>query len=262
MGHQRPNYVPPSTNWNGVVDAFLTGNGLAVSDLPNIAATTLGAAEKAIADVNDDTGVCYAFYLLTQVAIASRSDNWLGSLRQVGIHLRSDSTLFDLTSEVQYAIDDHIAAKGRPTDISEMAQSAAGEALASLAGDKSTTLFGSTGDELRYAVKSLSTTSGFSDLGQRFFGSFVSRFLNFYLARITARHVGSSRLPTIADTSAFSDALNEHCHQSARITRDFCGKWYSKTEYEGGINPLKTSQFMAIAVRKLSRELKKQSSEL
>jgi hypothetical protein len=40
--------------------------------------------------------------------------------------------------------------------------------------------------------------------------------------------------------------------------RDFCGQWYSKTEYMEGINPENTSRFMAIALRKLSRQLAKQ----
>lgn len=143
-----------------------------------------------------------------------------------------------------------------------MAQKAAGEAIASLAGDNAVTLFGKGREELRSAIKDLSTTKGFSELGQTFFGRFASQFLNFYLSRVTARELGSDRIPNVSELREFNDALKTHCLQSARIAKDFCRQWYSKTEYTEGINSENTSRFMAIALRKLSREFSKQRAEL
>src|SRR2546429_186006 len=79
---------------------------------------------------------------------------------------------------------------GGPTDVSEMAQQAAGEAVAELVAPRAANLFGSGQAELQEAVRTLSTKVGFSDLGQRFFGHFTSHFLNFYLSRVTAGQVG------------------------------------------------------------------------
>jgi len=262
MGHQTAGGVPKTQKWDAVVAELVGGSGFARDDVGQIAARTLDAAGPALEKAVDDPGLRYTFYLLTQMVLAARQGDWQTHLADVGIHLQENSSIFDLTGQVQYAVDDYLLVHGQPSDISEMAQQAAGEALAGLAKDNSVTLFGAGGAELHTAIRDLSTSKGFSRLGQVFFGRFTERFLNFYLSRITAREVGSSRLPSVSDVSRFNDALQTHCEQSARIVRDFCGQWYSKTEYLEGIDLRNTSRFMAIALRKLSRELAKQRAEL
>jgi hypothetical protein len=123
-------------------------------------------------------------------------------------------------------------------------------------------LFGGSSDDVRNAIRSLSTKKGFGDLGQRFFGRFVARFLNFYLSRVTAASLGSPRLRDLGDVAQFNDALRLHCDQSARIVRDFCGEWFSKTVYREGIDLKNTSRFLAVAFKKLRGELDRQGSEL
>src|SRR5439155_20187418 len=108
----------------------------------------------------------------------------------------------------------------------------------------------------------LSTKVGFARLGQRFFGCFMMRFLNFYVSRITASQVGGERLQQLGDLTQFNDALRTHCQQSARIVHDFCGEWYSKTEFQQGIDLNNTSGFMAVALRKLQAELKRQREDI
>ena len=143
-----------------------------------------------------------------------------------------------------------------------MAQQSVGEALMSLADTRTANLFGGSNDEVRKAIRTLSTQKGFGELGQRLFGCFVARFLNFYLSRATATALGGPRLPDLADIAEFNEALRTHCDQSARIVRDFCGEWYSKTAYQEGIDLENASRFLAIAVRKLSSELEQQGGEV
>ena len=170
--------------------------------------------------------------------------------------------MFDLTSEIQAAIDRHVSRSfSGATDLSEMAQQSVGEALMSLTEERTADLFGGGSNDVRKAVRTLSTKKGFGELGQRFFGRFVGRFLNFYLSRATAAALGGPRLPELADVAEFNRALLTHCDQTARIVRDFCGQWYSKTAYEEGINPENASRFLAVAVRKLRSELEQQGSE-
>jgi len=262
MGHQRLNGIPKTQKWDAVVARLLEGSGLAREDIGEIAALTLDAAGPALEKAIDDLGLMHTFFLLTQIALASRQDDWQVRLAEAGIHITKDASVFDLSAGLQLAVDDYVSVHGQATDISEMAQQAAGEALASLAADNSVTLFGSGGAELQSAIRGLSTRMGFSRLGQRFFGRFAARFLNFYLSRITARELGGSRITNVVEVSRFNDALRAHCEQSARIARDFCGQWYSKTEYTEGITASNSTRFMAIALRKLSRELAKQRAEL
>jgi hypothetical protein len=95
-------------------------------------------------------------------------------------------------------------------------------------------------------------------LGQQFFARFVARFLNFHLSRATAAGLGAPRLQNLGDIGEFNEALAIHCEESARIVRDFCGDWYSKTEYEQGIDLANSSRFLAVAVKKLRSELQHQ----
>ena len=267
MGHTRLGKLPKSQKWQDLVSRIagssVTGAVFgAASYVEAIAADTLEASRQGLENAKHDSGVRHAFYLLTQVALASRSTNWEEALARHDIHLTSDSTVFDLTSEIQAAIDKHVSGSfPGATDLSEMAQQSVSEALMSLTEAHTAGLFSGGSDDVRKAVRSLSTKKGFGELGQRFFGRFIARFLNFYLSRATAAALGGPRLPDLANIVEFNEALRTHCEQSARIVRDFCGEWYSKTAYEEGINPENASRFLAVAVRKLSSELEQQGSE-
>lgn len=265
MGHTRLGSVPKTQSWEAVVAAIAEVPAHEpeqlvppLVDVDAVARQCLLAAEAGLEHAKGDAGLQYAFYLLTQITLAAREPDWRQRLQRVGIDLPENATTLDLTVSFQTAIDDHIAAKGRRTDVSEMAQQAAGEALASLAGPRSVTLFGQGRSELLAALRELSTRKGFARLGQRFFGGFMSRFLNFYLSRVTAGNLGGDRFPQIGDLAQFNDALRLHCEQSARIVRDYCGSWYSKTEFQEGINPENTAAFTAVALKKLGSELKQQ----
>src|SRR5450432_2246273 len=90
----------------------------AASYVEAIAAQTLDASRVGLDNAKRDSGVLYAFYLLTQVTLASRNKNWEEILALHGIRLASDSTVFDLTSEIQAAIDRHVnESLSGPTDL-------------------------------------------------------------------------------------------------------------------------------------------------
>ncbi len=264
MGHQRLGDIPKSRKWSAVVAAVAGegagsgGPGGLAEAVSEIADLTLDAAQAGLQRAIDDPGLRFTFYLLTQVVLAAREPDWMDRLAQANIHLSEDSSLFDFTTQVQDAVDHYLASHGPPTDVSEMAQQAAGQAIAELAGPNAKTLFGSGATELRDALHQLSTKAGFARLGQRFFGCFMSRFLNFYLSRVTAGQVNGARLGQVGELSHFNEALGHHCNQSARIVHDYCGDWYSKTEFQHGIDPENTSRFMAVALNKLQAELEKQ----
>ncbi len=270
MGHIRLGEVPKTRKWREIVER-VAGNALSLTDDPSmafasissIAAQTLDAVEKGLDNAVNDGGVRYTFYLLTQVAIASRAADWEHALAKYEIHLSDDSTVFDFTAQVQDAIDRYVSrSSSGATDLSEIAQQSAGEAIASLTALRAANIFGEQGSDLRDAIRSLSTKKGFGELGQRFFGRFVARFLNFYLSRVTAASIGTTNLQDLGDVAEFNAALRVHCDQSARIVRDFCGQWYAKAQYEKGINLHNISGFLAVAIKKLRSELALQRADL
>ncbi len=269
LGHTRLGPLPKSKSWSQVVES-LTGSGSrhyaassSASRINIIAAETLRAAKATLARASYDPGVRYTFFLLTQIVLASRDRDWRRELNRHGISLTDQASIFDLTAGVQGAIDRHISGTALgATDLSEMAQQAAGAALTSLLAAETPSVFGdSESQDLKKALRSLSTKKGFGQLGQKFFAHFVARFLNFHLSRATAAGLGTPRLQNLGSIGEFNDALTTHCEESARIVRDFCGDWYSKTEYEQGIDLANSGRFLAIAVRKLKSELQHQGSD-
>ena len=268
MGHTRLGTLPKSVKWRKVV-AAVTGTAegenrsrfdgvLLPEEVAHIAQQTIEAAKRGLIAADDDIGLRYTFYLLTQLVLAARQDNWQERMEAHGLNLPHDATPMDLTAEVQGAIDEYLTERGATSDWSEMAQQAAGEALLILTASKANTLFGV---NLQPAVRPLSTTAGFSDLGQQFFARFMYRFLNFYLCRVTAGYTGGEKLVGMGELNRFNATLEQHCVESAKIVHDFCGSWYSKTNFEQGIDMENTSRFIHVALTKLRRELTKQGAE-
>src|SRR5438034_1886359 len=162
MGHTRLGAIPKTRKWNELIEQVaglgLTGNVTAAASIDAIAAQTLDAAQKGLDKAAEDAGVCYTFYLITQVALASRTTDWEGALGEHGIRLSHVSSVFDSTSEVQDAIDRYISQNpSGATDLSEIAQQSAGEAISSLAGSRTASLFGGSSADVQKAIRSLST---------------------------------------------------------------------------------------------------------
>lgn len=269
MGHTRLGEIPKTRKWRTVVAMFSSAElaevGLEAAskspDVRRIASASLEAAQTGLRNVAKDRGLQFTFYLLTQLVLSARHDDWQQGIAPFGITLAADASIFDLTVEMQAAVDDYLMRFSFPTDVSEIAQRAAGEAILTLAGPESVTLFGSGRNELQRSVRKFSTKGGFSELGQHFFSNFLARYLNFFLSRITAGEIESGSFRQIEEISSFNDELKNHCYQSAQIVHDFCGEWYSKTEFKEGISLENTSRFMAVALRKLRSELNKQEAE-
>lgn len=271
MGHQRVGRIPKTKKWISVVDKIIGGGGAsgsgssgrsAVPSIADIARDILVAAEDGLLEVKNDPGFRCTVYLLTQIVLAARQEDWQTGLGTLGINLEADATLFDLTSEIHRVIEEYRRKHKGSVTVGEMAQQAAGEALSFLAKDNAITLFGSGRDELQQAVKQLSTKAGFCDLGQRFFGNFTARFLDFYASKIIPKQAGQPGFQTAGDFNDFKQSLFDHCHQSAKIVHDFCGQWYSKTEWEKGIDLNNTSGLVAHAIDKMRNELKMQREDV
>lgn len=261
MGHTRLGPIPKTSKWTEVVSLFIQTEDkeqayISPSDIKVIAQQAINAAEGGIEKAIKDDGLIFSFYLLTQIALAARYADWQERLSRQGIQLSHDATVLELSAEVQNAIDDFLLKKTRSTDISEMAQQTLGETLTKATGQKTLSLFRGDTNELQSALRQFSTREGFAELGRTFFSGFIFRFLNFFLSRVTAASLGRLKVRSVAQISEFNNALRRHCYQSALLVRDFCGEWFSKTEYQEGINFDNTSRFVAVALKKIQAEIK------
>jgi len=229
---------------------------LSKDEVAQIAGLALRASERGLEQAVSDTGLVYSFYLLAQLALTGRRDDWQAHLAKFGIRLSQTDTLIDLTSQLHSSVDNYLSDRGHHSDVSEICQRALGESVTSSLGDDVITLFGEGKGETVEAVRQLGTKNKFAELGQMFFGAFMTRYLNFYLSRVTAQQSNG-----IASQSSFNQALHIHCQQSARIVHDFCGQWFSKTEFEQGIDLENSARFVAVAMKKLRSELEAQRRE-
>lgn len=263
MSHQRLGIIPDNEEWDKLVDRLHTCKGLAHEDIAPIVALALDAISPMLDEASNDVGLCYIFFILTQIAYASETADWQTYLATYNINLCSNSSIFDLTSQLQFAINKYTNDNDYcATDISELGQRAAGEALASLSLYTSMDLFNNDGVSLKIAVNYLSTPEGFSKLGQVFFGRFMEKFLYLYLNQLTTQEIVSRWIPGISEVICFNDALMTHCEQSARVVRNLCEQWYSETEYLKCIDIREASHFISIALKSLQDELANRGVEL
>jgi hypothetical protein len=255
MGHIRLGTLPKTQKWNQVV-SLIASRG----DVEEIAAASADAAEHGLEQAAQDEGLAHAFWLLTQIPQAARQSNFSERLWELGFTgLSSKPTLFEIVAAFTRAVDGHVRDRGKRTDLGEMAQHAAAETLASLAGRELPSLFGPTPTEVQQALAKLGTSDRFSIVARDFFSRLTSRSLGYFLSRELSKHVGpSKRFAAIGDHSDFNAALDLHCREASRIIKEFSGGWYGKTlQQEKQISRDDARTFAHVAFKKLRAELRK-----
>jgi hypothetical protein len=254
MGHTRLGELPATRNWRQVV-SLLDGGG----DTAQIALATADAAERGLALADSDEGLAYSFFLLTQVPLAAKSDDFAAALKDLGVSVSGDPSLFDLAGGIAEAVAVHARQTGRKTDIGEMARLAAVESLVAVCRRRPKDLFLSETEDVRRTLAEHATPTRFSTLAHEYFSRFLGRFLTYHLSRELSMHVGPGRrrFKSIPEHNEFKNALELHCRQTAKIVQTFAGGWHSKTNYESGITLRKAGNFVHVALSKMIAELEK-----
>lgn len=252
MGHQHLGILPRSKNWQRVIEEIRAG-----ADVATIAASTSEAAERSMIDAGSDEGVRHAFFLLTQLPLAARSDDFSTTLANLGVNVNRDPTLVEITTALMAAIDRHVALSKTGSDYGEMAQLSATEAFYSVVARELPGLLEPEPRELMGAIARFGTVKQFAILAREFFSRLTQRHLEYYLTRELSSHVGAGQsFATIRQHKAFNEALELHCRETSRIIQEFSGEWFSKQNYEGGIDLGKAGRFVHVAARKIRDELR------
>jgi hypothetical protein len=253
MGHIRLGRLPRTRKWQQVVD--LIGGG---ASTPPIAAVTLDAAKRGLANASKDPALVYSLYLLTQIPQCARTDDFGAALRALRLDVSNTASLPEIIGAFTEAVDAYVGKTGGRTDLGEMAQMAAAETLARLVDVKSQNLFGITPEVVQHSFSQLATKKQFSILARTFFARLTERFLGYFLSRELPNHVGAERrFQNLDAKQEFERALQHHCWQASLIVEEYSGGWYSKQNYQGGISEGKARQFVGYAMKKLRDELQK-----
>jgi hypothetical protein len=255
MGHIRLGTLPKTQKWNQVVSLITAG-----ADVERIAAASADAAEHGLELASRDEGLAYAFWLLTQIPLAARRSNFSERLWELGLNVSSSRpTLLEIVAAFTSAVDRYVHKQGKRSDLGEMAQLAASETLASLAGRELPSLFGPTAEDVQQALAKLGTSDRFSIVARDFFSRLTSRSLGYFLSRELSKHVGpNKRFAAVGDHSDFNAALDLHCREASRIIKELSGGWYGRTlQQERQITKDDARKFAHVAFKKLRAELRK-----
>ena len=253
MGHIRLQSLPRTRKWIQVLDLIGGGAGT-----PEVAAATMDASQGGLAKAAKDPGLVHTVWLLTQVPLAARGENFVADLRRLGLEVSDSPGLLEVVGAFTGAVDTYLGHRGGRTDLAEMSQMAAAETLTALAAPQTTNLFGTTSADVQRAFRSFSTTKQFSTLAKEFFSRLSKKYLTYFLSRELSNYVsGDGRFKSINEHAEFNEALDLHCRQAARIIEEFYGGWFSKTHFEEGITPDKAAGFVHVALKKLRAELAK-----
>jgi hypothetical protein len=252
MGHQRLGSIPGSRKWRHVVELISGG-----ADVGEVAGAASAAAERSLMAAAGDPAVRNSFFLLTQIPLAARKERLVPALRELGLKLSDRPSLVEIVAALADAVDRDARPKAGRTDLGEIAQLAAAESLNAIAGRELPRLFGTPPESVRRVLAGLATVKQFSVLARDFFARLTRRHLDYYLSRELSRHVGiNSRFRTIREHKQFEEALDLHCRETSRIIKEFSGEWFSKQNYEGGIDQIKAGHFVHVAFDKIRKELR------
>jgi len=216
MGHQHLGTLPRSRKWREVIELISAG-----ADVGEVAAATSAAAENQIIDAANDPAVKRAVWLLTQIPTAARKEEFGSELRKLGLDVGDHPTLIEIVTAMTDAVDRYVGKHGGRTDLGELAQLAAVESLAAVAGRELADLFGETAQRTKAVLSGLGTVKQFGVLARDFFSRFLRRHLNYFLTRELPQHVGvNSRFHTIRELRDFEYGLDLHCREASRILKE------------------------------------------
>lgn len=256
MGHNRLGRLPETQRWDSVV-ALLAAGGSTQA----IATATAEAAENSLAQAASDPALRQAFWLLTQLPLAARSPDFTTRLRELNVDAGAAPSLLSLGAAFQASLDATMRRSISKTDLGEMAQLAAAEALTTVVASDLPGLFGATTEDVRYALGKLAAPDRFAKLSRNFFARFVNRNLEYFVSRAIPDHIGPGRgFGTVSDQTEFRQALALHCYEAALVVEEFSRAWYAKTNWQGGVTPAKAASFIHVAFRKIRTELRERTA--
>lgn len=253
MGHQDyTGPLPRTRKWNEVIELIATGGGA-----PVVASATIDAVDSQLSSAAFDPALVRTVWLLTQLPDAAKTQRFRDALYDLGIEVPEAPTTLDLSAALSQALDRHVERSKFRSNVAEMAQHAAIEALTTVLHDRTQSLFGTTPQDVQNALSTLGTEKRFGALVRDFFARFIQRSLAYFVGRELPVHVGEKlRFKNLAEQQAFAVALELHCRQASRIVEVFAGQWYEKTRYEKQLTEARTAGFVGYALKKLKAELR------
>jgi len=250
VGHLRIGTLPKSARWREVVSLIESSP----EDASRIARATLIASEGYLFEIRNDAALTRAYWTLVRLVNAARGRDFVGELGRLGLPSDPGTSTLSFLAAVAESVRRESAGQSDGSLAGELAGLALRRALMDTVGAQGASMFGSTLDDLQTAFRAQSTDRQFANVARLFFGDFVARVLTSAIDREAPLALGAT------DSGELIRQVDLHARQSARIMETFAADWLSKTRYEreGDISREDVQAFVAVALRKLRSELKRE----
>ena len=253
MGHIRLGRLPKRWGWLQVFRALEDE----CNDPELIAQVVAHAAARDLERLRQaPAAVAGPIWLLAYIANGSGQSDFAGLLDDVGVPSRSlDSSIAFIAALSDVEAIDSPAAQ---SVFESFARLSLRDALSEHFAGRTSSLFGSTKDDVISVCAELSKPKVFGSVARRYFASFSFRLLRYVVDREASNVLFQhSSQRDSADLISLEKRLASYCFDSARIVEDFAASWFSKWRHlEGGsISVDSALGFTGYALRKLEMEL-------
>ena len=255
MGHIRVGRLPKTRPWVGLFD-HLQGGEISAAQM---AQATSEAAQEQFASLEGDRRINHSFWFLVRLVTAARGDDFIGELERLGLRDVSFTSGLGFVQQIARAVEREQRKRGQPTVFSRMAALSLRQVLSRHLVDQSQTLFGTGLAEVQAACRAMSTQHSFGQVAREFFANFMSRGIRYLTDKELSNFVGPDQaVASPTQVLEFEEALNRHCHETAKIVEEFAAGWFSKHNWEtnNNISEKATAGFTAYALQKIQMDLR------
>jgi hypothetical protein len=255
MGHIRLGRLGTSPSWQ----ALLAQLDLAAVDVRAVAITTADGAQLRLIGMRNDPVLGYCVWLLSRIATAARSDDFIGETRHLGLAVGPGETMVSLIAQVNDLVIREINRYPASGPFGQIAATSVKRTLLETIAVMQPVLLGSSVDDLTAVIRRQTTDRAFGSLAVLFFGDLLARTLRFYVDKELPLHIGAgSGVRTIEMSRLFLQDLDQYSRQSARIVETFATEWLSKYDFleHRYISREQAQGFAAYALQKLDGELR------
>jgi hypothetical protein len=224
-----------------------------------IAAAVVDASEAQLHRFAADPILGYCCWLVSRIASASWADDFAGELESVGLRVAPDTSVLSLIGQVADRVEHEMLATGPTTHLGELSALAIRRTLMDTVAEHTPSLFGSTLDDARFALRQYASGPQFGRLARRFFGDLFGRTLRAAVDRALPNCVGpGERIGNAAQSAALSARLDSYARDSAGLMEQFAEEWYAARTFPSrrAITRDEAQGFAAHAMDKLQTELK------
>jgi hypothetical protein len=245
--------LPRTVRWKRVIE--LLEHSANVSDITQ---ASLRAAEKGLSSAPADEGFARTLATIFDFVDAAQSKDTFSALRDKGFSLAEEPTLLDFTISFSERVDASTADLRSKSDLAEIAKNSFNQVVFTRIAPLLPTLFGTTSAEIENALKGQLRGKQLQGSMHEFFVIFTNRYLQYYLRREIANHIGIGRaLASANDHAEFNRAFETYIRQTVRITDEFTPGWFGKARYEKRLSRAEVSKFAHVAFKKIRSEFQR-----